>query len=154
MNKKAFSLIELLISVAVLGVIITLIVGVFFANVRGQRRVNSQSYIKDSGDYALLILKKKIRNAKELETCNSSEVRILNTEGEETVFTCSGNILYYDGDTLIPSDLQLDSDDCFTCYTSESPPVVEVSFTLENNKTGILEGAEQEFGATMSLRTY
>lgn len=158
MNKKGFSLIEMLASVAILSTIVALIVGTFFTNIRGQKKVTTLGYIKENGDYALLVIRRMIKNAKHLESCSSNSIKISNPDGGETTFECSTDegdpAIASNSSSLVSSGIILSDDNCFDCDTDLSPPIIEVSFTLEADNENLLESASQNFSATITLRNY
>lgn len=68
-NKKGMNFIELLVSIAILGVITTVAV-VVAENINHFRHINSQLDAQDSAKSALYVMSKDIRGAKNFNTAN------------------------------------------------------------------------------------
>ena len=76
MKKKGFTLVELLVVVAVAGVIMTILAQIFFSSLRGNNKAQVIAMIKQNGQSVLDNLDKNIRNADHI-VCVSSTGRTL-----------------------------------------------------------------------------
>lgn len=98
--KKGFSLIELLVVVALVGIIGAITTQVFIAGFKSQGKGEIVKEVKQNGDYALSVIETMVRNASDFSTeadCNQDKtsISIINPDGYTTIFDCSltnGNI--------------------------------------------------------------
>lgn len=65
--KKGFSLIELLVVMAILGGLAVAMSRIFFANLRGTEKTQRLLELRQAGDQAILLMKKKIRVSREVD---------------------------------------------------------------------------------------
>jgi len=93
--KKGFTLVEILVAVALLGIFSVAVSQVFFTLIRSQNKTEKIQTVKEAGDYAFNVMETMIRNAKSINaTCPSStanSVVITNPDGENTTFECLGD---------------------------------------------------------------
>jgi len=169
--NKGFSLVELLVVVALLGGLAVATSRVFFANIRGSEKTQSLVELRQAGDQALLTMKKKIRNSREITSSCSSGMSFLTIRSRDpavtglastasitTQFTCGDRIMMSE-DTgadipLTPdpvvTNIQVQS--CsFSCVQAPgNPGKVAINFTLVT-----ADSKEQlGFDTVVSLRNF
>lgn len=156
---KGLTLIEMLVVVSLVSLVGVMGTRFLFSTLRANRKSESLARIKQSGDYAIKIMAREIRNAQVVDTCGLS-MSSISLDGAATVFTCN-NVQGYiekDGASLTTggSDIALNS--CsFSCDlgTGGSPDSVTISFTLQKAPVGIIEErVTMNFSTKVSLRTY
>lgn len=158
-KKGGFTLVELLVVVGILATVGTMVANLFLSNLRTAAKTKALSEVKQNGDYALAVMKRMIRNAKEVSPCPGSgpPLTILNPDDDTTIFDCPDNqIASNSGIFLTSSKLQV-SNCSFVC---EKPPykpaVITITFTLKKGGASLGKEftAEIPFQTTVSTRTY
>ncbi len=123
--KNAFSLLEMLISLAIFSILIVVISYIIVLNMRVANKVRARTYVREETSYLLKNLKKDIRNADKIEAfdinddgVNDLVIHIL-TEGgllKKRGWYIDGNrvkrkVIYSGGDGVIdivtPEDLEI-----------------------------------------------
>lgn len=161
--KSGFTLIEILVVVGILGAIVVIGSITFFSVLRGARKSKMISLVKQNGDYALEVMIKMIRNAREITSpCDGSDtsITILNPDRGETTFSCEDDAISSNAAELTSSQVKVGAGSCsFDCQPGEAlqPDTVTISFTLEAEKEGGVparpeEEASIDFETTVSLR--
>lgn len=155
-NKKAFTLIEIMVVVTVLSLVMVTATHLFMRIIRVNQKARAILTVKQTGDNALTVLTQKIRNAQAISSgCDGISQSSIVLDGT-TVITCSANgIVLTGGQNLVGSSLQLNgASSCFNCSRAAlRPDVVLVNFTLTNNRTSF-EAVSLSFSTTISLRNY
>ena len=165
MNKLGFSLVELLVVVALLGGLSVATSRIFFAQLKGSEKTQNSLDLRQAGDRALLAMKNKVRNAQEISgscSANMSSLTIVSrdpaansyTSGETitTAFNCGPQIIMSESGgatvNLTPNDINVNS--CsFDCRQGAgSPQKVNLKFELGKN------GDSLSFSSTVSLRNF
>lgn len=96
-KNYGFTLVEILMVVALLGIFSIAVVQVFFTIVSQQTKTAAIEEVKQSGDYAFSVMETMIRNAKvvNLPSCNTflnqKSIEIENPDKGITTFDCSGS---------------------------------------------------------------
>lgn len=94
MKKNGFTILEILISVGVLAVVSTLIAQVLFTTTRVNKKVASLEDVKVSGEFAMGVMERLIRDSVATETvCDVDEettpaAKFRNADNGETTLTC------------------------------------------------------------------
>jgi len=174
---EGFTLIEILVVVFLFGIIMTISGALFSSVLRGSGKSEITKEVKQSGDYAMGMMERSIRNAKTVSGCSlvsSSSISMTDRDGFPTTFGCvfdnsldvssislnsgalvnklTGNnvTLGIGGTGGCPGDLS------FTCNNAVNPPQVTISFTLYQKGTSSKpeDQAKVKFQSTVSLRTY
>lgn len=160
-KQAGFGIIEVMIGAILLGVIVTVVNTVLFSSFRGVNKSNVLTEVKQNGDYAISVMERMIREAKQIvSVCDGtplSELAIVNYDPDApssddptlhtTTFKCdlnSGVLRIASAsaveDLLLTSsaNVTLEGTDCtsaisFVCsqVSADQPPVVNVSFTLK-----------------------
>lgn len=173
-HKSAFSLIELLVVVALLGGLSVATSRIFFSQLKGTEKTQSLIELRQAGDQALLAIKNKIRNARRITPAvldcaalpsgasgGSIEIQSRNPVatgfGAEssvaTMFVCGSRIVMNEAGVnknLTPSSLTLSA--CsFSCSKVDGQPaVVTIDFTLLDPLTS----DSLDFSSTVTVRNY
>jgi prepilin-type N-terminal cleavage/methylation domain-containing protein len=168
---KGFTLIEMLMVVFLFGLVMTLSGALFSSVLKGSGKSEVNKEVKQSGDYAMGMMERFIRNAKTVNcpTSPGSSIIVTDKDGLQTTFLClldSGvaGIASKSG-TLAPNRITgnnvtlgsaCSGDLTFTCVSTVIPPQVTISFTLKQKEVSARpeDQASVKFQSTVSLRTY
>lgn len=144
---NAFTLIEILIVTAILLIIVGAVSSLFFSSLKGATKTAIINEAKQSGDYALSVMERMIRNATLLNSScpltSPNSIAITNPDGHITTFDCpQGSEVRIASSSSsvsnpIPTPYYLTSNkvavsSCsFACVQSgASPAVVKISFSI------------------------
>lgn len=92
--STGFTLLEILMSVSIAGVMGLLIAQVFFTTARSNTKTELLKDVKQNGEYAIHIMERMIRNALKVSSvCSATgsslkSIQILNPNGDTTTFGC------------------------------------------------------------------
>lgn len=157
--KKGFSLIELLVGIAIIAIVMVITSNLFLSNLKNQNKMEAQIQVKQNGNQVLQTMSTFIRNAQSITCISSSQVTIASPDGGTTLFSCNtatcASRISSGSACLTPSTLTLSS--CsFTCSSSSGKPTtVTIQFTLtKGSTTDIRNYSSQAFSTTISLRKY
>lgn len=137
--KHAFSLIELTVVIGLISLLTLAISASLLANLMASNRLRNTTTIKQAGNYVLDQFQTLLRNAKTIDSCDSSvnTISITNLDGYTTSLTTepigtNTAIASNSGVLLTPSSLNV-SNFSLTCYpTNTAPQLVSISFDLAN----------------------
>ena len=169
--KKGFTLLEILITVGIAGVMGILITQVFFTTARTNSKTEILKDVKQNGEYALGIMERMIRNSLQVSSaCGAlgstlSEIDILNPNGDTTTFAClvDGSVTRIASTSgtgatqfLTSSNVTIGNDPCtFVCTASvDRGSEVTISFSLSQAGSSLeaFETASVFFQTTASSR--
>lgn len=159
-NKKAFTLIEILVVIGTITLVLSAVIGLFINVLQVRVRTKNMNDIKQSGNYVLEFISRNVRNAKAITTVSATEVSIasLDVSGVEVVHALicdeTNDVISYDASplSLVQSNVVL-SDCSFNVLsgTNNQPDSFEFSFTLS---LGVGTTVSESFSSKASLRTY
>ena len=169
-SKNGFTLIETLVSLGILGLLVVVVTALFFSLLRGASKTKAIQTVKQNGGYAISVMERMIRNAKQVLDCQTDYIKIKSQDEEETTFrfysdseeddswiaSVSGTLTCADA-RLTSSEVQLVSSS-FTCMPGggTKPDGVDINFSLAKTGTGTRpeEGAVVNFQTSVFLRNY
>lgn len=160
MKKTGFTLIEILVATAILGIVAVVGVNMFFSILRGSTKTRVLAEVKQNGNYALNVMERTIRNAKSLESHSEASIEILNPDDESITFSCDDNKIKMNGENLISDKVEvLNCAGFFTVVEGEEgvrPAEVTIDFRLKQAGTAARpeEQASVDFKTTVTLRNY
>lgn len=163
MNEKSkvfygFTLIEMLVAVAILGTVGLISTQIFFTTLRGASKSDIIREVKQNGDYALTGMERMIRNAVSVTSCFASSLTIKNPDNNTTTFSLTSGQIASNGASLTNNlKVTVTSSSLFTCtLIAGKPDVVNISFTVaqKDAAAGAEETSTMNFQTTVSLRTY
>ena len=172
---KGFTLIEIIMVVFIFGIIIAVGGNLFYSILKGASKVEISKDAKQSGDFALSVMERAIRNARAItgnmdgQTCTTgmTKIKIVNNDESMTEFYCyydsvnqvtkiastSGtktNYLTGNNISISPPTANCSSSTLiFDCDGTITPPKVSIRFTL--NQKGTTAKAEDQ--ASVTFRT-
>jgi prepilin-type N-terminal cleavage/methylation domain-containing protein len=172
-KTAGFTLVEVLVVILSFGILAVVGSSLFISILKGAAKAEIEKEIKQNGDYAINVMERMIRNAREISSCSSSSIRIKNPDGSNTTFSCLVNnsqvaSIASNSAFLTGRNVTLDSSGGTNCFspnlspnltfscTSDNPPKVSISFTLYQKGSTVRpeERAQAKFETTVSLRTY
>lgn len=165
-KKTGFTLIEMIVSVAILGTVGLISSRIFFMTLRGAGKADIIREVKQNGDYALTVMERMVRNSigvtSVCDGTTGNSLTIKNMDNDQTTFSLtSGQIASQSatptGNGTLTTNKVMVSGLSFTCLrTLGKPDVVNISFSIVQAGTGA--GPEDlsslNFQTTVSLRTY
>lgn len=164
---RGFSLIELLIVVALLGIIMVGVSQLLVTTLSGTSKATASQLVKENGQFALGTMERTVRRARRVTTCAGPTliIDVPDTAGTVVTYTFqqSGSQLTRrvnteDTVSLVSTpDVTVDSFLCtFTQATANNPSIVKLELNLSKSATGAtdLRVLSQRFETTVSLRTY
>ncbi len=163
---NGYTLVELLVVVAILGTVGFIATQIFFTVLQSTAKADLTREVKQNGDYALSVMEKMIRNAISLDSVvnpcpftNRNSLQITNSGNPltTTTFSLSGNQIASTGGMLTNAKVRANNL-FFTCTkTAGKPDLIMISFTLTQANTSATrpeEKASINFQTTVSLRNY
>jgi prepilin-type N-terminal cleavage/methylation domain-containing protein len=169
LKNNGFTLIEVLVVMALLATVAVIISNMFFTTFRSSTKTKSLTTVKQNGDYTLSVMERLIRGSKEvMSSCpevppeapavtNNITIGMLN--GDEIVFSCDleNKLIASNGANLTSNKVKLDS--CsFECRSGGEfyPQIVTIDFTLSQagETAGEEEQAKIDFKTTVVTRNY
>jgi len=164
-KQKGFTLIEILVAVATLTTIILVGAKMFFTILKGAAKTQALVRVKQNGNYALRVMTRMIRNAREVVSCDSNYLEIRNSDQQKTTFR-----FYGEPDYLIASEsagltgaaARLTNNEVkltngvFSCSGGGTQPdKIVITFSLAQAEgTRPEEQASANFQTTVILRNY
>lgn len=170
-KTQGFTLIEILVSFAVLVVIVMVSSNLFFVLLRGSTKAKTMQIIKQNGDYSLSVMTRMIRNARSIGTYTSSSLPIINPDGETTTFSCGdvdsdgNNEIASQSGSLIPPPSLISNEvkvvNCNVFTVTEGEPGIRantVAIDFDLSQASVTDRPEEQalvkFKTTVSLRNY
>ena len=160
-KNKAFTLIEVIVVIAVIGIVLPVLFSIIFSILQQQTKIQRLSLVKKEGDYILNVIENTLRNyAVKIYSENSFTTERCTTDNPTygpsnginfffrdkydrwfNFYQNSNNISSNSANLSSPVDLNSSqtkiTNFSIQCYKTAlySPPVVNVSFTIEYNTT-------------------
>lgn len=169
MKKNGFTLIEMLVVITMVAVIGTLVVTILAMTLRGSRKADLVSNIKQNGNAAISQIVRQIRYAKSLDiptscvpsaTMQSLTVTSF-TDDRQTTFACvsgANATIASNSASLLNTNVVNVSSCSFVCRQQNifDPPSITVQFVLNAKNANQLEEtrATVPFQTTVKLRNY
>lgn len=173
-TSAGFTLLELLIVIAVFSVISTIMVSILFVGLRGAHKSDLLNVIRQNGQTAMTQMVRNIRFAKSIDdpiTGNATTcvnplgptpmpfivVRSL-TDNLETTYSCTGTSISSNSADLINTQaFSVTPGSCsFTCLqpTAKDPPTITIHFILTTNAANNLVEANSSvpFESSVTMR--
>ena len=176
-QQAGFSLIELLVAVAIIAGLGTILVQAFFTTTRSGIKVDKLTDVKQNGEYAMSVMERMIRNARSLTALCTSDgataipsVAIFNLDGYQTTFACTldsgvtriASVSSFGTEYLTSKAVTLGGTSCdadslaFYCTSIvQVPKSVKVTFQISQKGTSpdAFEKASTSFQTSIAVRS-
>lgn len=137
-KKSGFSLIELIIAIGLIAMLMLAISSSMLMSIISSNRIRNATKTKQAGNYALDQIQSIIRNAKDIQVCNSTTVTVVNQDGTTSTITFSNNRLTTNpGVYITPENITVSVTTLFECLPSvttidsvEKSNLIKVSYTM------------------------
>jgi prepilin-type N-terminal cleavage/methylation domain-containing protein len=173
-TKTGFTLIEILVTLATLGIVVGIVVSTFLVTLTKSAKVKMVEAVESDGEYALRTIGRLLRGGKRAvlnsqgQACQAdmNYIRVENPNGEWLEFGCLNEGL---GESFIASysatrsqrltSPRVKLDNCqFNCFPGgvDQPDRVEIVFTLSQSELSLRveEQALIDFQTMVTLRNY
>lgn len=175
LSHDGFSLIELLVVVALIGMIGAITTQVFILALQTQGKSEIIKEVKQNGDYAMSVMESMIRNSSDIlsVSCNDTlnQITIQNPDGFNTIFDCSlgsNNISSISGsENAVPTptgapltNSRVKVSSCTFRVICPTPPInpkyvyIEYTVSQAGSGTGPKDTSTLDYQTTISLRNY
>lgn len=166
LNSRGFTLIEMLVVVAIVGIVATISTQIVLSLIRSNNKTNVQNEVRQNGSYTIDLMERDIRAATEASSNTSKDLTLANPDGSSSVYTCalkqagSNGFINRNSNPLLNTDLSTGvavSACSFTIAPNSNPQLITVNFTLTqaaNSATRSDLTVSQTFETSVSLRTY
>ena len=162
---SGFTLLELMVSVALLGMISVAATLLFFSAIRGGGKVSVVTEVKQNGQFALNSMEQLIRNAASLESCSAEAMTFIDKDGGNLGYECKDVDPDLDTGYIAKNAARLTSaevavTECvFTCDVDPNRlrgPLINISFTVKKAGTSgdVADEASANFSTAVSVRSY
>lgn len=161
-----FSLIEILVVLAVFSILAIVVAQGIFVTLRGARKSETTTRVKENLAYAIAVVERQLHNASEVTPCpNTSPTRLdfKDEDGKTSYFSCqsvgpAGYVASGSATIRLTSDNVSVTACSFVCATPspgvDSPPSVDINITAQDATTVGAEGAQVTTSTKVFLRTY
>lgn len=155
MKKDGFTLIELVVTTTIFGILAVVLTRMFIQMTQTNDKLTTLTKVKQEGDAVMNVISGEIRNAKEITSCASNAItivdRTLPTSGSITYNLVSGAIA--SNSTALTTTGTTVSNFSVVCETGVDGAfkVVRLGFTLSRSSPS---SVSQAFSSTVGLRNY
>ncbi len=167
-SPSGFTLVELLVAIAIFAIIGTVSLSILFMTLRAGKKSDTLIMLKQSGNAAMSQVVRSIRYAKSLDVPNScvtpvttSQITLTSVlDNGSTTFVCTSttpNTIASNSASLIDTAFAAVSGCSFTCTqpTVNDPPTINFIFKLSSNSSGQVETrAIIPFQTSVTMRNY
>lgn len=157
---KGFTLMELMVTVGILGMIIVTIMGMFFRSFRGGTKADTIMTLDQNAQMSLSILERFVRNAQSVSVgggdcpATSDSLTVESWDGRSTVFSLENGQLASNG-AVISGEAVVISDLVFECVRTQGiPDQVMVRFNAVRTDAGGGAETEASYESVINLRNY
>lgn len=155
MKKDGFTLIELVVTTAIFGILAVVLTRMFIQMTQTNDKLTTLTKVKQEGDAVMSVMTGEIRNAKEITSCASNSITIVDrtmpVSGSITYALSSGAIA--SNSTALTNTGTTVSGFTIVCETGADGAfkVVRLGFTLSRT---LPTSVSQGFSSTVGLRNY
>lgn len=168
MNKRGFSIIEILVVISIFAVVAYVASQSVIFSLKGARKSDTSSRVRDNLSFAMSIVERQLRNAKSIDaiTCAGNQINQISYKDHNDVatsFTCMNQFGPAVDGYIASGAARLTNDDVslvfcrFTCTPSIDPalpPSVKVIFTGQDKNASGAEKSPITLDTEILLRAY
>ncbi len=156
--KKGFSLLEVLLGMALVGILLGAANVFLFSSLRSAKKAEAVSTTKNEGAYAMNSMVNYIKFSRSIKSCTSTSLQFERVNGNIVTYTYTGNKIASSSPSL-SSSIDLTSSEMvvtpcsgaiFTCPDKYS---VKICFRLDRANSNVTENsANAVFESTVAIR--
>ncbi|QQG47265.1 MAG: prepilin-type N-terminal cleavage/methylation domain-containing protein [Candidatus Woesebacteria bacterium] len=161
--KKGFSLIEILVVIALFAVLSIIATQSLTLTIRGMKKTDNTTKVRESLDFAMGVISRNLRNADSLTTIcpnsDTSRIDYMDQNGLTASFSCQNigvNGYVASSSARLTNDSIVISSCSFQCGAGSNnvPPYVVINLTGKNAGVTNAESGSYDVSTRVLLRTY
>lgn len=148
--SRGFTLIEILVVLAIFTVIALVANQILFSTLRGSAKSEVTARVKREGERVMSVMERLLHNSRSIVSCDSVQVTYRDLVGVQSSFSCQSGAVYRDASILTSSDVDVVA--CsITCETVGGvTKAVNITLGLSQRAGGTLRVQER---ARIDLQT-
>jgi prepilin-type N-terminal cleavage/methylation domain-containing protein len=128
-NSKGYTFVEIMVVVALLGILMTGVIGLFLTNLKISNRATALARVKQEGDYSSSTIERLVRYAKTIDsTCPPIDTSFITFDSSNTITVTSGQLMLATK-SLTSSAVSVTAP-IFNCVVTPGGKLVIVSYTI------------------------
>lgn len=157
---RGFSLIEILVVVALFAMISIIVSQTTVLSLRGTKKSDSTSTVRENLNYAMGVTERQLRSAQSItSSCTGTTLTNIDFVDENGVarnIGCSADSIFFNGSSLTSSQVVKVSSCEYVCTQSGSltPPDVSITYTGTSVGTSGVENSTISVSTQVTLRSY
>lgn len=164
-NQKGFTLIEMLVVIAIITIIGTISTQIILSLIRSNNKTNIQNEVRQNGAFVIDYLERDIRSASSVVVPSATLLQLTQPDGTVIDYVCaigssnSNGDITREGQSLVNIDAStgVKINSCAFTTQNSSPPLVTIDIVITQpyqspNRSDLT--VSQTFHTSVSLRTY
>ncbi|MGI6227562.1 MAG: PilW family protein [Peptococcales bacterium] len=164
MNNKGFTLIEVIVVIAILSLVIASLAGILESGMYSFHRVNNQSELQQNLRTSLNLIISDIQTAKSIKSISTNEITLNNDEGVKTFFLdydnkasehpyhIKGKTLYYKKNNSSPEPVTLFIKELNFDWQPKDGDPQDINFVVVTIKGELPNGKEMIFNSGAEIK--
>lgn len=160
--NKGFSLLEILVVITIFSILAVLTTRGVFLTLRGSRKSESMTRVRENLSFALAVMERNVRNADSINPCPNPDTEILtykDDKGQAATFSCEMGTspAYIASGSARLTNENIDVTSCsLACEqgVGDAPDSISIDITAKEANLDSLEGAQITVSTKVFLRVY
>ncbi|MFH0906651.1 MAG: prepilin-type N-terminal cleavage/methylation domain-containing protein [bacterium] len=149
-KNKGFTLIEMLVAMAVFSIVILTMTSVSFSAIRMQRNAFAMQESQEAGRYILEMISKEIRMSIVISGSGARDsLNIINSSGENIVYEFDNGTITKNDQLLNPNNIEVSGK--FHITNQTNPVISKVTIVMNLKSTRIQTGSDVEINLQSSI---
>lgn len=157
-NSAGFTLIDLMVSLLIFGIVVSATTSIFIRGIRAQRRVLALQLVQENARYVIELMTKEIRMSHIEDDSAQDSLHITaykSAEGsEDVVYALSNGRILRNGIPITSQKVNVDKLKFYITNLNNPPAITTIAMVIKTEGEGIEQQAEINLQTTISARDF